>query len=64
MTAEELARVALGLVIHDGEWPSPESEDGPQATRAAAMQAAINNLARAVLLLSAALADAQKGQSK
>lgn len=38
----------LNLINHDGEWPSPECEPGPQAARAAAMQEAIKSLAFAV----------------
>lgn len=47
-----LAIDALDLVTGDGEWPSPAYEEGPQATRASAMQQAIKNLASAVLQLT------------
>ena len=51
-TVSQLAQNALDLMTADGEWPSPEYEDGPQANRARAMQNAIKDLARAVLELA------------
>lgn len=56
MTIEQKVQRALQLMIDDGEWPSPAHEDGPRATRAAAMQTAIRLLGEALQALARTVA--------
>ena len=51
MIWHDKVQAAIYLMEDDGEWPSPEFEPQPQATRANAMQRAIKNLAEAILAL-------------
>lgn len=51
-STRQLAVDALALIETDGDWPSPAYEAASEARRAAAMQQAVKNLARAVIDLS------------